>query len=58
MMVEQSIIGLEKKLMHLITLYKRLGLSDNLDDAITELDLLIGIIKAHKKYLDFRMTKC
>ena len=58
MMVEPSIIELEKKLMCIITLYKRLGLSDNLDDAITELNLLIGIVKAHKECLDFRMTKC
>ena len=41
----------------LLRIYKRMGLEDNLDDAIIEVGLIINILKAHVKYADFK-RKC
>ena len=39
----------------LLRIYKRMGLEDNLDDAITEAGLLINILKSHSEYFDFKI---
>ena len=44
----------EALFVRLIDVYRKMGLEENVEDALTELKLLTAIVKAHHNYLLFK----
>lgn len=49
--LSKSLTDYEEAFLKIFTIYKSLGLPENIEDALAELNLLIEIVKAHHNYL-------
>ena len=48
------LVEYKASVLHLIDIYRQLGLSNNVEDALAELHLLIAVVQAHNQYLMFK----
>ena len=50
----ENLAEYEIAFLKIMNVFRRMGLSDNVEEAIIEVNLLIEIVKAHHKYLLYK----